>query len=145
YALILSLIAVVFFASMNTAHAQANAGIRVAPAIVQDNAAPGENFKFSLTVTNVSGEDKTFYLSTEDIKGVDDSGHPIFAEAGEPTGFEISSWINIPEPSVKLKGGQSTTVPFDIKVPEGAAPGAHFGVVFVEDRPIKPGSNGAAI
>jgi hypothetical protein len=128
----------------STAVAQ-EAGVQVRPAIIEDKADPGETYRFNVTVTNVSGGDKKFYLNAQDIKGVDEGGRPVFATQGETTGYELSSWISFPESSISLKSGQSTTVPFSVKVPSNASPGAHFGAVFVEDRPVKPDESGAGV
>ncbi len=128
-----------------TVHAQSAVGVQVKPAIIEDKADPGQTFRFSLTITNVSGVDKEFYLNAQDIKAIDEGGRPIFATAGEPTGYELSEWVMIPAGSISLKSGQSTTIPFTVKVPANATPGAHFGAVFVEDRAVKPSESGAGI
>ena len=132
-------------ADASIAFAQAAAGIQIRPAVVEDNVKPGDTYKFSLTVTNTSSVDKDFYLEAQDIKGIDDGGQPIFADPGQATGYEISSWMNLPAGSIHVTAGQSATIPLSLKVPSNATPGAHFGAVFVEDRPNTPGQNGAGV
>jgi hypothetical protein len=131
--------------SASLAFAQAAVGIKISPSVVEDNVKPGDTYKFSLTVMNTSGTDKDFYLQSQDIKGIDEGGQPIFVEPGESTGYEISSWMNIPPGAIHIKSGQSTIIPISLKVPTSASPGAHFGAVFVEDRPNNPGKNGAGV
>src|SRR6185369_7615827 len=72
--------------------AQTQEGLQIKPAIIEDNVTLGGTSAYSVTVTNVSAADQTFYLSTQDIKGLDDAGKPVFAKQGEQTGYELSSW-----------------------------------------------------
>ena len=125
--------------------AQTNTGISVKPAVIEDNVKPGQVYSFELTFTNIGATDRTFYLSAQDIKGLDNSGFPIFAPAGQATGYEISSWINLPAGSITLKAGQSMTIPLSAVVPGGVSPGAHFGGVFISDVPAKQDANGSSI
>ncbi len=120
-------------------------GIQVAPAVIEDRVDPGQIYRFSIKVTNLSENERTFNLLARDISGLDDRGIPIFTEEGESTIYELSSWIVLPQDSIILKPGQSTSVPFSVQVPAEATPGAHFGGVFFEVRPDQLSSTGAAV
>ena len=78
------------------ASAQTTEGLQIKPAIFEEKATPGNSYNFELSVTNIGESQKTFYLSTQDIKGLDQGGRPIFAEPGEKTGYELSSWVSLP-------------------------------------------------
>ena len=123
----------------------AGEGISVQPAVTEDNVTSGEGYHFNLTFTNVGTTDKTFYLAARDIKGLDDSGQPIFAAAGEATGYELSTWIELPTTPITLKAGQSTTLALTAHVPSDVSPGAHFGGVFITDQSPRLSANGSAI
>ncbi len=67
--------------------AQTGEGVSVQPAVIEDNVRPGELYSFQLTFTNIGITDKTFYLSAQNISGLDNNGQPIFAPAGQATGY----------------------------------------------------------
>ena len=138
----------IFFAVVTFDRGQASAqseGIQVAPAVIEDKVDPGQIYRFTIKVTNLSEAERTFNLLARDISGLDDRGVPIFTEEGEATIYELSSWVVLPQDSIVLKAGQSTSVPFSVQVPQEATPGAHFGGVFFEVRPDQLQSTGAAV
>lgn len=128
-----------------SAHAQSSATIQLKPAIVEDSVDPGQTYQFVVSVSNVSETDRTFYLSALDIKDLDDRGLPIFAAEGEATPFELSRWIKLPNNSVFVKAGQSVDVPYSVVVPRDASPGSHFGGVFFDVQPPRPGQTGSGV
>lgn len=115
------------------------------PAIIEDRVNPGEVRDFSLSVTNIGTVERTFFFSAQDIKGVDQRGVPIFADQGEVTPFELSTWLSVPQESITIPAGETRQFPFRVAVPADASPGAHFGGVFLDVRPPKLRSSGAAI
>jgi hypothetical protein len=127
------------------AHAQAQIGLQIKPAIIEDNAALNGAAQYSITVTNINATDKIFYLSTKDIKGLDDQGNPIFEQPGEQTGYELSSWLSLPQEPVDLKAGETRTISFSVHVPSNVSPGDHFGAIFLSDKPNAVTTNGSAI
>lgn len=140
-----SLLTVFSLFSFQFAAAQSGEGIQVKPAVIEDNVAPGQLYTFSYTFTNLSQSDKTFFLGARDIKGLDANGQPIFALPGEATGYELSSWIQVPTEPVTLAAGQSITEKFTAHVPTEVSPGAHFGGIFISDQPIKPTTSGSGV
>lgn len=123
----------------------ASEGLQIKPAIVEDNVSLGGLNEYSVTVTNIASIDKTFFLSTQDIKGLDDQGLPVFAKEGEQTGYELASWISLPAGAITLKAGETKTIPFSVHVPNTASPGAHFGAIFLTNKPASTGTTGSAI
>ncbi len=135
----------VFFVSSDSVFAQ-GAGIRLVPATVETAADPGEIITEILTITNVSSEEKEYFLYKRDIKGVEEGGVPIFAEEGEEkTGYEVTEWIELQEEPIKLPAGGEFSFPLVIKVPESASPGSHFGGVFISAEPPKLREIGAGV
>jgi hypothetical protein len=130
-----------------TAYAQTSAGVGISPAVIDpsEQFEPGQVGLFSVRVSNLSGVDQTYFLSTRDIVGVRDAGVPIFAtESQEKTGYELSDWIEIQE-NVFVESGQEIDVPIKITVPENVSPGSHFGSVIISVDPPKLRSSGAGI
>ncbi len=130
--------------SMNV-HAE-DSGIKVIPATIEKLASPGNVLNEEVKVTNLSAEDKEYFIYKRDIIGVEDGGVPVFAEEGtERTGFEISEWVSFQSESLQVKAGETLTLPITITVPENASPGSHFGGVFVSQEPPKPRQTGAGV
>jgi len=125
--------------------AQAPEGVEISPAIIEDRVSPGETRDFSLSVRNISTVERTFYFLALDIKGVDERGVPIFAEIGEPTPYELSTWLTVPTESITIPAGESQSFGFRITVPREASPGAHFGGVFLESQAPRLRTSGAGI
>lgn len=146
--LVAILIGLVFFLGgipVAQAQAQEGEGLRIAPGVIEDKADPGSTFNFTLDVTNIAGTEKTFYLEAQDIKGFDISGVPIFSEENEPTEYEMSTWVSLPQESITLKADETRAIPFTVTVPASATPGSHFGGVFFTTQPPKTRTTGAAV
>jgi hypothetical protein len=143
--IITSLLAIaLFLVAAPLAHAQTQ-GVEIKPGIVEDRVNPGDVFRFTLSVKNLAPDERTYYVLLEDILGVNDEGLPVFAEAGQATGYEISEWIQPETTSVTLGSNETRSVAFTVRVPLEATPGSHFGGVFFAATPPGPGETGAAV
>ncbi len=141
------LVVVGFIFSPAPAFAQDKAGISLSPATIEDAVDPGEQFVKTLKLTNLSSEGQEYYIFTRDIEGVRDGGVPIFAnEDAEVTGFEMSSWITLPEDQPLIVGpGETVSFQIKIDVPENATPGSHFAGVFSSIEAPRLRTIGAAV
>ena len=129
-----------------TASAQDSAGVSINPATIEDSADPGQFIETSIDITNLSGTAQEYYVFARDIIGVRDGNAPEFAEEGrEQTGFELSTWVTLPEEPYTLEPGGRVTVPVTIQVPDNASPGSHFGGVFVSIEPPRLRTVGASV
>lgn len=120
-------------------------GLQIKPAIVQDKVVLGGSYEYSITVKNVAEVQKVFFLTTEDIKGLDDEGLPVFNQGGLPTGYELSSWISLPSSAITLEAGETKTISFAVHVPQKAAPGDHFGAIFLTNKPDPLSTSGSGV
>lgn len=120
-------------------------GLQIKPAIVEDKVNLGGTYEYSITVKNVAEISKVFFLSTQDIKGLDDEGLPVFNQGGLPTGYELSSWISLPSDAITLQAGETKTITFGVRVPQKAAPGDHFGAIFITNKPDELETSGSGI
>lgn len=126
--------------------AQQASGIGLKPSLIEEGADPGEVLKRSISVTNLSDTEQTYFLFTRDIVTVRDGGVPVYAEEGaEKTGFELSEWVELGLQEVHLQPGQEQEVPVTITVPENATPGSHFGGIFISMQPPRLRSVGASV
>lgn len=136
----------VFFCVLGSeAKAQETAGIRLQPAVIEERVEPGQALTFTLRATNLAPEIKTFYLIKKNISRLSPTGSPIFAEEGEETGFEVSSWIKLPAESLAIAAGKTEEISFSIEVPKKASPGGHFGGIFLSLTPERPKETGVGV
>jgi hypothetical protein len=146
--LVLPLLLIFSFAFTNFAQAQDSAGVGITPAVIDPAELfdPGSAAQFNFKVSNLSGEDQTYFLSTRDIVGVRDEGVPVFADKNSPaTGFELSSWITLPESEVFVPAGGEKEMSFLVNIPNEATPGSHFGSIIISVEPPELRSSGAGI
>jgi hypothetical protein len=140
-----SVVLAVLFCIPQFVHAQ-ESGIKLIPASIEKLANPGDVLNEEVKITNVSGEDKEYFIYKRDIIGVEDGGVPLFAEEGaEKTGFEITEWVSITPEPITVKANETVTLPITITVPQNASPGSHFGGVFVSLEPPKMRQMGAGV
>ncbi len=139
YALsLLFLVSIFYFLFSNEmvlAQTEIGVGIEVKPAIVEENVDPGQDFPFMLHFTNINATPRVFYVVKRDISGLTGEGNPIFAEVGEKTGYELSSWIEATSAPILMGPNETKDVSFIIKVPQNAPPGGHFGGIFFSPEP----------
>ena len=121
------------------------AGIKVKPAITQQRVDPGKTFSGTLTVTNVSQQQQTYYIQKRNISGLSETGQPQFSEQAGANEYGLASWIQLPQSSVTLQSGASKEVPFSVAVPTGAQPGSHFGAIFFTQQPPQNTPNGTGV
>lgn len=141
-----TLICALFIGFASVVHAQAGAGIGLAPAIIEEGATPGEVKRYTVNVSNLSSIEQTYYVFIQDIVGVKNDNSPIYADEGqEPTGFELSRWVTLDVEQVTIAPGVSVPVSFTLSVPPDAAPGSHFGALFVSQEPPRLRTTGAGV
>ncbi len=128
-----------------TATAQERDSLRITPLLFDRRLDPGESVGDQLTITNLSTETKKYFIKVRDIKGMSEQGSPIVATAGEKTGWEMASWVSLGQESVEVAPNQSKQIPFTIRVPNPASPGAHLALVFVSLTPETPEETGLGI
>jgi hypothetical protein len=133
------------FTYASFAFAQTSEGLKVQPAVIEDNAKPGQAYQFTITVTNVAPVERSFTVTTKDINGLDDNGRPIFAPKDQETMYSLSSWIQVPSAPIVLKAGESRAISLTAQVPSNASPGAHFGGVFFNYSTDPEKSTGSAV
>ena len=143
----LLLLTVVFGAWGSMAHAQAvdaNASaIKIQPALFEQVVNPGDRFQTSLTISNPDPVSKEFTASIEDISDITETGKPVFSGANDDYG--LSAWVTISVPTFSVPAHGSVVIPFTIAVPAGAAPGGHYGAIFVTEGAKRPAFTGTGI
>jgi len=127
-------------------YAQNRSGIGLKPSLIEEGADPGDVLERSISLTNLSENEQTYYLSKRDITSVKDGGTPVYAEPdAERTGFEITEWLELGVDEITLAPGEEQRVDVIINVPENATPGSHFGGIFISMEPPRLRQVGAAV
>jgi len=116
--------------------AQEKISLKVQPSLIEERVDPGQVLSRTVEVTNFSSAAQTLYLSVKNISSVNEVGQPTFAETGEVTQYDVSSWVTFAEPSIVLAPGESKRVAFLLSVPNEVSPGGHYGgIVFLQNPP----------
>lgn len=138
-----------FFSSLSVIFAQSSsgpAGTTLIPATIEAKTDPGKQIEKTLSITNESNEERTYYIFVRNIKGVEGGGVPIFADDDlESTGYEIKDWIKLEKETVVIQPHSKVEFNVIISVPENASPGSHFGGIFASVEPPRLREIGAGV
>ncbi len=116
--------------------ALSHASTAVSPILIEEDITVGQSVTKKFKVTNNDSEAHTYYLQLKDIKDVGPGGVPIFAEYGEPSGFELSSWLKPSVSSFRVPAGKTFEFTLSINVPSiNVSPGVHLGGVVISRTP----------
>lgn len=90
------------------------------------NVKPGQTLRDSVSISNLSSKPITFAIYPKDAFNTEGDG--AFAlDADEVKSDDVGSWITIKVNKYTVPSGKRADIPFEIKVPEDAAPGDHAG------------------
>lgn len=95
----------------------------------------GEVLSDKLTVINNGAKEYQFTAYARPYSVKDENYTPDFRS--EPKNADAYQWVQFDRPTYTLKAGESTKVNYTVRVPKDAAPGGHYGVLFVETQPAK--------
>lgn len=117
--------------------------ITTKPSIIEEVVDAGETKTYTITVTNQSGREETFYPVIENMLGVSDQGAPRFTQ--EDQGFGLSEWVSIHQDSITLDSEESGEFSFTVSIPEEAGPQGYYGAFFVTRRAPDQRQTGSAV
>lgn len=103
----------------------------------------GEARTDELTVVNDGKEAYDFIAYAKPYSVANEDYNPDFNT--ESSNGDAYRWVKFEQPKYRLEAGASTTVRYTLTVPEDAAPGGHYGVLFVETQPKPPAGGGNAV
>lgn len=86
-----------------------------------------------LTVVNDGTIDETFIVYSRPYSVKNEQYDPDFDHTSANT--DIYQWVQFDKTTYTIAAGKSLEVPYRIQVPASAAPGGHYGVIFVETQP----------
>ncbi|MDB5187462.1 MAG: exported protein of unknown function [Candidatus Saccharibacteria bacterium] len=102
----------------------------------------GDQATNKVTVINDGNTNAVFVVYARPYSIKNEAYEPEFEKTSKST--DIYQWIEFEKTSYTLKAGERVDIPYEFKVPATAAPGGHYGVVFVETQP-EPGTNDSVV
>jgi hypothetical protein len=108
------------------------------------SADPGQTIQDDVVVANKTDEPLTFRLYAADAYNTARDGGFAVKSLGEKM-RGVGAWAQLPKDRVTVPAGKTVTVPFSIKVPEGAEPGDHPGAIVALDERVDKGDGGVAL
>lgn len=107
--------------------------ITMSPVSTKLNVDAGGTKIGEVTVLNSGSTTFDFIVYTRPYSVTSESYEPNF-EKTLPNA-DAYQWIQFEQTSYTLESRESVKIPFTVRVPEGAAPGGHYGVIFAETQP----------
>ena len=104
----------------------------------------GKTINDKLTIVNGGTTDYDFLVYARPFSVENnDYQNPDFTKAKKNT--DLYAWVQFPQTKFHAKAGETVTVNYIIQVPEGAAPGGHYGVIFAETQPDAAQASGNSV
>ena len=94
-----------------------------------------------LTVLNTGDTTVTFFVYGRPYAVTGEDYQPSFTSTASNS--DAYKWVSFDKTEWQLEAGKSVDVPYTFRVPVGAAPGGHYGVLFVETK--APSGSGQAV
>ncbi|MGW1982251.1 WxL protein peptidoglycan domain-containing protein [Streptomyces collinus] len=108
------------------------------------SADPGQTLTDKVAVQNRTGRPLTFRLYAADAYNTArDGGFAVRTVKEHMRG--VGAWAKPARSRITVPGHRTVTVPFTLRVPEGAEPGDHPGAIVALDERIDPGSGRLAL
>jgi hypothetical protein len=93
----------------------------------------GSNTTDSFKVINDGRIAYDFVVYSRPYSVGDESYQPDFVS--KPQNADAYKWVQFDKPSYRIEPGQTVEVKYSMRIPAGATPGGHYGVLFAETQP----------
>lgn len=111
-------------------------GLTVSPPLREITLQPGDTYSDTIRLTNPTQNLVELYPKTMNFEARGEGGDPSFYEADETSHkYALAKWISYEQPKLALTPQQVAEFKYQIKVPLGAEPGGHYGVLFFATNP----------
>lgn len=126
-------IAFVFSASASAAPGPEVERITMSPTSRNYNVDAGQTVSDKLTVINDGGTAYDFLVYTRPYSVSGENYDPNFTAT--PKNADAYAWMQFAQTKYHLEPGASVDINYTMRVPGEAAPGGHYGIIFVETQP----------
>lgn len=107
--------------------------ITLSPAVSRPALEAGQTISGKLTVINDGTSDYTFRLYARPFSVTGEQYDPNYTEVNERT--QAYQWVQFDRTEAQLAAEERIEVAYTVSVPENAAPGGHYAVLFAETQP----------
>jgi hypothetical protein len=101
----------------------------------------GKQQTSKLTILNTGDTTATFFVYGRPYAVIGEDYQPSFNSTASNS--DAYKWVSFDKTEWQLEAGKSVEIPYTFRVPVGAAPGGHYGVIFVETK--APSGSGQAV
>jgi hypothetical protein len=98
--------------------------------------APGSAQTVEILVTNRSGVEKVFTLTTEDMAGSSNLEQPTVLLGENEGPYTLRDYLNVAAERFTIEPGQRVTVPITVDIPADAEPGGRYGSLLVQTESV---------
>lgn len=119
--------------SVSAADTPERDGIALSPVSQRFDVKAGGAADNKITVINDGTTEINFLVYSRPYSLQNEQYDPNFERVSPNT--DVYQWIRFAETSFTLAAGERLDVPYTMQVPAAAAPGGHYGVIFVETQP----------
>jgi hypothetical protein len=109
--------------------------ITLSPALSKPALDAGQTYKNIMTVINNGTTDYSFVVYARPYSVTGEQYDPNYTEVNPQT--EAYRWVQFEKTDYELRPGERVQVPYTVNVPEDAAAGGHYAVLFAETQPPK--------
>lgn len=107
--------------------------ITLSPTAKRYTVDPGQTISDSITVTNTGGKAFSFATYARPYFVSGDNYTPVFEAVNKQT--DAYRWVTFDGATYSATPSQAVKIPFTLTVPQNAASGGHYGVIFAETQP----------
>lgn len=97
---------------------------------------PGESRTIEVMVSNLTGDERTFIMETEDFSASGDPKEGVMLLGADRGPYSLKDYISFADRTFVLKHGQRAHVPVTVRVPYDAEPGGLYGATVVSMYPL---------
>jgi hypothetical protein len=125
--------------AVHAADSDAKDSITLSPVSQRFALDAGSQGSNKVTVRNDGTTVSNFLVYSRPYSLKNEAYEPDFEKTSSTT--DVYQWMSFEKTSYTLNPGESIDIPYTIKVPATAAPGGHYGVVFIETQPPAGGND----
>jgi hypothetical protein len=94
--------------------------------------APGNSRTVEILLTNRTGIEKVFTLTTEDMTGSNNVDQPTVLLGADEGPYTLRDYLQVAADRFTIQPGQRVTVPITVAIPADAEPGGRYGSLLVQ-------------
>lgn len=129
----LAILALLVVPTTPTLAATTDETITLSPTTKRYSVDPGQTISDSITITNTGGKAFSFITYARPYFVSGEAYTPVFDVINKQT--DAYRWVTFEGATYSAAPTQAVKIPFTLTVPENAASGGHYGVIFAETQP----------